>query len=79
MVFECSGNGSDRADGGAEPLSLRPRHLSPLYARRSAQVTIVVEAIKSMVGASVLFNYDLNHEYSVARQQDAVCGKLLKK
>lgn len=51
----------------------------PFYlpACSTAQVTIVVEAIKSMVGASVLFNYALNHEYSISRLQDAVCEKTL--
>lgn len=37
------------------------------------QVTIVVEAVKCMVGASVLFNYSLNKEYSINRLQDALC------
>lgn len=41
------------------------------------QVTIAVEAVKSVVGASVLFNYALNHEYSISRLQDAVCGAIL--
>ncbi len=43
----------------------------------SLQVTIVIEAVKSVVGASVLFNYALNHEYSISRLQDSVCGPIL--
>lgn len=41
------------------------------------QVTIAIEAVKSVVGTSVLFNYALNHEYSISRLQDAVCGAIL--
>lgn len=53
--------------------------LSPSrFIRHVWQVTIVVEAIKSVVGASVLFNYALNHEYSISRLQDAVCGDILE-
>lgn len=40
-------------------------------------MTIVVEAVKSVVGVSVLFDYALNHEYSISRLQDAVCGAIL--
>lgn len=40
-------------------------------------MTIVVEAVKSVVGVSVLFNYARNHEYSISRLQDAVCGAIL--
>ncbi|CAM9138930.1 unnamed protein product [Ectocarpus sp. 12 AP-2014] len=43
----------------------------------SPEVTIVVEAVKSVVGVSVLFNYARNHEYSISRLQDAVCGAIL--
>ncbi|CAN0071116.1 unnamed protein product [Laminaria digitata] len=43
----------------------------------SPEVTIAIEAVKSVVGASVLFKYSLNHEYSISRLQDAVCGALL--
>ncbi|CAM9884707.1 unnamed protein product [Ectocarpus sp. 6 AP-2014] len=43
----------------------------------SPEVTIVVEAVKSVVGVSVLFNYAGNHEYSISRLQDAVCGAIL--
>eukprot|EP00904_Undaria_pinnatifida_P010473 jgi/Undpi1/6556/HiC_scaffold_20.g09035.m1 len=43
----------------------------------SPDVTIAIEAVKSVVGASVLFNYALNHEYSISRLQDAVCGAIL--
>lgn len=39
----------------------------------------MVEAVKSMVGASVLFNYAFNHEYSIARLQDSVCEDILSK
>eukprot|EP00903_Cladosiphon_okamuranus_P010995 g10384.t1 len=43
----------------------------------SPEVTIAIEAVKSVVGTSVLFNYALNHEYSISRLQDAVCGAIL--
>eukprot|EP00752_Nemacystus_decipiens_P004131 g3780.t1 len=41
------------------------------------EVTIAIEAVKCVVGTSVLFNYALNHEYSISRLQDAVCGAIL--